>query len=198
MVKEDLKELGLEDETVNKVWEMVSKNFVTKVRFNEVNNEKNALKSTLEERDSQLEELKKSNSNSAELQAEIEKLQQENKTKQKQYEADILKIKTDTAIERILTESKAKNQKAVKALLDLENIELEKDGSVKGLDMQIKKLKESEDSAFLFDSEEEQSNNTVGFTPGEKGDTSGNMNKTIEEMSNMSYAEYKKYRQQNN
>ena len=49
----------------------------------------------------------------------------------------------------------AKNSKAVAALLDGEKIEMAEDG-VKGLDEQLKALKESD--AYLFQNDEQQTN----------------------------------------
>ena len=53
-----------------------------------------------------------------------------------------------------LTSAKAKNLKAVKALLDLENAEIQEDGTVKGLLENIETLKGAEDSKFLFETDE--------------------------------------------
>ena len=77
-------------------------------------------------------------------------------------------MKIDTAIAAALTDAKAKNVKAVKALLDLEKAELADDGTVKGLADQIKKLQGAEDSKFLFDTEKKKQN-FKGAVPGETG-----------------------------
>lgn len=74
-------------------------------------------------------------------------------------------------MELALTNAKAKNTKAVKALLDLSKIDLDGD-TVKGLDDQIKQLAEAEDSKFLFGTSE-GGNKPPGFKgikPGEKKD----------------------------
>ena len=67
------------------------------------------------------------------------------------YEKQINDIQLNHAIDTALKEATAKNAKAVRSLLDMNDIVLD-DGKVKGLDKQIKKLQEAEDSKFLFES----------------------------------------------
>lgn len=78
------------------------------------------------------------------------------KTKAETAQADAAKtvaqLKFDHALDGALTGAKAKNAKAVKALLNLENLKFnEADGSIIGLDDQIKALKTAND--FLFEGE---------------------------------------------
>ena len=65
-----------------------------------------------------------------------------------EYTAQIHKMEVDGIVERTLMTFKAKNGKAVRALLDLEDVKL-KDGTIKGLDDQLTKLKGSD--PYLFD-----------------------------------------------
>jgi hypothetical protein len=83
--------------------------------------------------------------------AEIASLKAALAGKDKTHAAEIQRMKVDAAIEKALTGSKAKNIRAVRALLDIEKAELAEDGTVKGLTEQIKKLQTAEDSKFLFD-----------------------------------------------
>lgn len=171
MKKEDLIKLGLSEEMAQKVAEASAeelKGFIPKSRFDEVNEAKKKLEQDIKTRDEQLEELKKIDA--AGLKAEIEKLQQENKATKEKYEAELRQLRINNAVERALIASKAKNIKAVKALLDLENVELDEDGNIKGLDKQIKKLQESEDSSFLFDIQSSNKQQLKGFKPGESSD----------------------------
>ena len=169
------------EEIDKKVSEEIGKNFVARSDFNTVNTEKKNLEDTVKDRDKQLEELKKSSGDNAELKEQIEVLQKENKNAEIAYEKEIKDLKIKNAVEVALSASGAKNLKAVKALLDLENAELAEDGTVKGLDDQIKKLAESKDSAFMF--EAGKNKKFKGFEPGESGDNSGNGDKKPEEMS---------------
>lgn len=171
MNKEKLIEMGLTEELATKVAKELDGNYVPKTRFNEVNTELKQAKDQVKERDSQLETLKKSLGDSEELKKQIETLQNENKTKDEAHAAEIKQIRIDAAVDKALSDAKAKNLKAVKALLDLDKAEFSDDGTVKGLDVQIKTLSEAEDSKFLFDVTNTQNNqNSKGFVPGQKKD----------------------------
>lgn len=171
MNKEKLIEMGLTEELATKVAKELDGNYVPKTRFNEVNTELKQAKDQVKERDSQLETLKKSVGDSEELKKQIETLQNENKTKDEAHAAEIKQIKIDAAVDKALSDANVKNLKAVKALLDLDKAELSDDGTVKGLDVQIKTLSEAEDSKFLFDVTNIQKNqNSKGFVPGQKKD----------------------------
>lgn len=167
MTKEQLIAMGLTEEQATKVMESLNGNFVTKKRFDEVNEANKQLEQDIKNRDKQLEELKKIDAEG--LQAEIDKLQKENKAAKEKYEADLKKIQIDNAVEKALLAAKAKNVKAVKALLDLENAEFDGE-NIKGLDEQLKKLQESEDSKFLFNIETKKQPTFKGIKPGEKSD----------------------------
>lgn len=173
MKKEDFIKLGFTEEQAEKAAEASAeelKGFIPKSRFDEVNEEKKTLDAEIKKRDGQIEALKKVDAQG--LQAEIEKLQAENKAAIEKYEADLKTMKIDGAVERALLGSKAKNIKAVKALLNLDGAEIDGD-SIKGLEDQIKKLQEAEDSKFLFDiaSKDNQSKpNVYGAKPAERSD----------------------------
>ena len=57
MNKEDLIAMGLTEEQAKKVMDSLDGNFVTKTRFNEVNEENKTLKKSVSDRDKQLEDL---------------------------------------------------------------------------------------------------------------------------------------------
>ena len=153
MTKEKLMEWGLTEEQANKVMEGLNGSFVTKARFNEINTELSAAKKTIGERDAQLEALKKASGDTKALQDQITQLQADNKKKDDDHAAELKNLKISNAVELALTGAKAKNNTAVKALLVdfIGKAELAEDGTVKGLDDEIKKLVEGKDTAFLFD-----------------------------------------------
>jgi uncharacterized protein YPO0396 len=186
MTKKELIELGLSEEDAKKVEEASTnelKSFIPKNRFDEVNASKKQLETDIAERDKQLETLKNSNEDSETLKTQIAQLQDENKVSKEKYDADIKNIKIANALEKALTGAKAKNIKVVKPLLDLENVELLEDGSIKDLDKQIQTLKESEESSFLFNTEDSIPS-LRGVKPSE-----GNPNPTPKDPSQMNYAE---------
>lgn len=171
MKKEDFLKLGLTEEQAEKAATASAeelKGFIPKTRFDEVNDAKKQLETDIKTRDEQLEALKKVDA--AGLQAEIDRLQGENKVAKEKFEADLKQLKIDNAVEKALTDAKAKNIKAVKALLDLQNAELDGE-NIKDLEDQLKKLQETEDTKFLFDAQSEKKDAKFkGFTPGEKKD----------------------------
>ncbi len=169
------------EEIDKKVSEEIGKNFVARADFNTLNAEKKTLTETVAERDKQLQTLKDSVGDAEELKTQINNLQTENANAAKNYKAEIERIKIDAAVDLALSAAKAKNVKAVKALLDLDKAELDADGSVKGLTDQIKKLTEASDSGFMFDTTK-QKNDFEGFKPGESGDPAASGNKKPETM----------------
>ena len=194
MTKEKLMEWGLTEEQANKVMEGLNGSFVTKARFNEVNTELTAAKNTIKERDTQLETLKKASGDTKALQDQITQLQADNKQKDADYAAQLKALKISNAVELALTGAKAKNNTAAKALLAdfLSTAELDDDGTVKGLADAVKKLAESEETAFLF----EKAGSAGGFKgakAAEKGDPPGVNGMTLERLKGMDPIERHNY-----
>jgi TolA-binding protein len=186
MTKEQLTAMGLTEEQATKVLEGLKThldgNYVTKTRFNEVNTELKQAKDSLTERDGQLETLKKSTGDIEAMKKQIVELQADNKTKDETHQAQIKQLKFDAALNSALVVSKAKNPETVKPLLKafLEKAELDGE-AIKGLDGELKKLVEGEDTKFLFNVA--QSSNTGvthrGMSPGQSNDGGGNTNTTM-------------------
>lgn len=170
------------EEIEKKVSEEIGKNFVSRADFNTQSAEKKALAETVKDRDRQLEELKASTGDIGTLKEQIAALQKENADAAKAHDAEIKRLRIDTAVDLALSAARAKNVKAVKALLDLEKAELAEDGTVKGLSEQLKKLTEAPDSGFLFEAAE-SAKPLQGFKPGEKSDIAPHGGKAPSEMS---------------
>lgn len=151
MTLEELIELGLEDELAEKVMdvhkETLKDDYIPMSRFNEVNEEKKDLKEQLSDRDTQLSELKTKATGNEELTSKIAELESLNNETKKDYEDRIKNLRKETSIELALKDNSAKNIKAVKALLDLDEVKLDGD-KVIGLDSQLEQLKESD--SYLF------------------------------------------------
>jgi len=169
MTKEQLMAMGLTEEQATKVMESLNGNFVTKARFDEVNTAKKQLETDVKTRDTQLEELKKSTGDAEALKKTITDLQTQNTTEKANYDAQVKKMQIDNAVEKSLIASKAKNTVAVKALLAgfLEKAELDGE-NIKGLDDEVKKLVEAEETKFLFNVETKPG--FKGIKPGERKD----------------------------
>lgn len=170
MKKEEFVKLGIDEETAKKC-EIASqeelKGYIPKTRFDEVNNEKKTLETTLAERNSQFETLKNSTGDVESLKQQIATLQADNQKKDEAHAAEIKKLKVDSAVDNAITSAKGKNAKAIKALLNLENAELADDGTIKGLAEQIEALQKSDE--YLFEAKEAKKANVKGAKPGEAG-----------------------------
>ena len=195
MKKEELVKLGLTEEDAEKVAkasEEELKGFVPKARFDEVNEAKKHAEESVKERDKQIEGLKTSAGDAEKLKEQIEQLQQDNKAKDSLHASEIKKLKIDNAVDSALMTAKAKNLKAVRALLDLDKAELSEDGTVKGLAEQIEALSKADDSKFLFESSGKP--NIKGAKTGEDG-SDGNSGKP--DLSKMNYDEICQYLAEN-
>ena len=174
MKKEDFVKLGVDEETAKKLEDASQeelKGFIPKSRFDEVNEAKKKLDEDIKARDKQLEELKKSSGDSEALKKQIEELQQQNKTASDEYKATINQMKLDNAVNSALTSAKAKNTKAVRPFLNLDKATVGEDGTVAGLEDQIKALKKADDTKFLFEEEASEITKLTGMKPGESGTT---------------------------
>lgn len=187
MKKEDLIAMGLTEEQAKKVLESLDGNFVTKTRFNEINEENKTLKQSVADRDKQLEDLKKSGGDNAELKKQIEALQQQNSEQKKAHEAELSRLKLDNAIDSALAAAGAKNAKAVKALLDVSKVKLGDDGKLTGWEEQLAAVRKSD--SYLF---AEQTKQPVfkSFQPGAAGDIKP---RTEVDTSKMTYSELAAY-----
>lgn len=173
MNKEELLALGLTEEQAEKVLA-----------------ETERLQKTLKERDKQLEGLKKASGDNAELQSQITALQQQNAEQQKAHKAELAQLKLDNAIDNALTAAGAKNLKAVRALLDMEKLQLGDDGKLTGWPEQLEALQKSD--GYLFAAQQPPA--FRGFQPaaGSDGVPAGQV-----DTGKMSYDELCAYMQQN-
>ena len=169
MTKEQLIALGAPDELAAKIaGESVKEleGYIEKSKYSEIETAKKQLEEGNKTLTKQLEEIKKSAGDNAELKKQIEDMQSANKVKEKEYADSIAKLKLDNAVDLALLGAGAKNNKAVKALLNLEKAVIGADGKVAGLDEQLTALKKAEDSSFLF----ETTGKFKGVNPGGKKD----------------------------
>ena len=197
MTRKFLENMGLSKEQADSVLDENSRDIgkakgdfdKLKSELDTANSEIESLKTTLTERDDQLETLKNSKDDIEGLKNQISTLQTENKTKDEAHAAEIKQLKVDAAVTTALTAAKAKNIVAVKALLkDLDKAELMDDGSIKGLSEQIDALSKAKDSEFLFDTST-QKPTFRGAAPGQSGDDEGGK----ADFSKMTYSEMAAY-----
>ena len=153
MKREFLKDLGLSDDQINSIMSAHGKDVNgLNEQINSLTAEKNGLQSQLNDRDEQLKGLKSQVKDSDELTAKINELEKANKTAKEKYAADLLAQQKSFLVDKALTSAGAHNNKAVSALLNLDDVTV-KDGALDGLDKQLEALKESD--GYLFKQSEE-------------------------------------------
>ena len=123
---------------------------VPKRRLDEVIAERNRYKEMVEERDSQLADLKTWAKDNEVLKAQIAELQAKNKQVTEDYEKQLKEQRFAFAIERAVAKADARNVKAVVALLDTSKISLDGENLL-GFDEQIAALKKSDPYLFGVD-----------------------------------------------
>lgn len=149
MKREDLKKLGLEDEAIESVMKLHGQTVnglqeqVTALQASEAN-----LKSQNEKHEKDLKTLQKDNGDNETLKQTIKDLQKQNADAKAGFEKQLVGMQRDSAIEKALATSGAKNTKAVKALLDADKIVF-KDGELSGLSEQLEAYKQSD--PYMFD-----------------------------------------------
>lgn len=187
MTREFLVKLNVEEAAIDKIMAEHGKSIQ---RYKEAETELETkkqevkdLENQLRERDKQLELLKSIDAQG--LEEKIKELQTENEASKKAYEKRIKEIMFDHALDEELAKAKAKNLKAVKALIELESIEF-KDGVLKGAEEQIKTIKKEND--YLFEKEEKHKTHIDGAKPAEGISHPGN-GVTNEQFASMTYSE---------
>lgn len=107
---------------------------------------------------------------------DVQKLKDDLMTAESKYNTDINKIKLENALDMALISGKAKNAKAVKALLNLDDIKLDGD-KLLGLDTQLEKIKTDND--YLFGEAQQQKDDTTLVKSGleHKGALDGDIDK---------------------
>lgn len=178
MNKDQLVALGLTEEQADKVVEGFG-SMVPRTRLNDKIEELKDLQAQLKQRDEQLTELQTKAQGNEELQKQIEALQQQNEQAQTEYQQQLQQKEFDFALTEALRDAKAKNPKAVKALLDTSTVKFV-DGKLIGLDEQLTALKTSDDYLFASDK-------LKGGTPPQGGTPPTTITK--EQFDSMSYME---------
>lgn len=159
--KDYLVECGVSEDVASKIVEgMPTKNYhlvseeKLEERYSKLKDKKEQLDSDLAAANKLIDDFKAKATTSEEMTKQID-----------EYKAQIQELESQRAIDRrdnfvklSVTKAKAKNEKAVMALLDLDKV-TEKDGEFTGLEEQLKALQESD--AYLFDTGEQPSSQSV-------------------------------------
>lgn len=157
MTKQELIDLGLSEENADKIL----KEHVPYDRFKQVNDDKKALETQLNERTQAIDELNKK------LKAgeDTEKAIAELKEQITQKDAAIQATRKEAAINLALTKARARNAKAAIALLDTDKLELQEDGTLKGLTEALEGLQKTDAYLFETDDDTPAAGDSGGFNP---------------------------------
>lgn len=152
MNTEELQKLGLTDEQIKGV--MAAHDQVVnplKEQVTTLQSERDGLQSQFDTVNGQLDTIKKDHKGDDDLKDQIEQLQTENKNAAAKYQEDLAKTKIGYQTDLAITQSGARNVKAVKALLDGDKITLDEKGQLTGLNEQLEAVKKDNDYLFQAD-----------------------------------------------
>lgn len=151
MKRSFLQSLGIEDkEIIDKIMDENSSDIgKAKGELETYKNKVTELEGKITTKDNELETLKKSVGDTTALSDQIEQLKKDNQDLTDQLNNKVIQLQKAHAIENGVRDAKAKNVKAVMALLDTDKITFN-EGKIEGLSEQIEKLTTGEDTAFLF------------------------------------------------
>lgn len=160
-----LKELGLTQEQIDKIMAENGKD-VNKAKGDTeaLNTKITDLESQLTDRDNQLKGLKSQVKDNDALTAKITELEEANKNAATEHQNKMNAIQKVHAVENGIRDAKAKNVKAVMALLDMEKISYA-DNKLTGFNEQIDALQKAEDTNFLFVTEQQNPPTPSGTKP---------------------------------
>ena len=111
--------------------------------------ENKSLKDQIAGRDKDLKKLKGQVKDNEDLTKQVKDLQDKYNTDTKDLNAKLAQTKLNGAINQALNADKVRNSKALKGLLNMDNIKLDEEGKLVGLDEQVKEIKKSD--SYLFD-----------------------------------------------
>ena len=181
----------------------IGKGFVARADFNakaakvtELETEATQLRADVKTRDTQLEELKKSAGDNADLKKQIEDLTAQNKADKAAHDKELATVKLMAAVDAELTAAGSKNNTAVKAVLadflkDASILDGKVTSKVNGesvtLAARVEAMKKDAATDFLFGAAAKYE----GWKPGDSGD--GKKPGEGKKPSEMSYAELAEY-----
>lgn len=152
MNTEELKNLGLTDEQAKAVFALHGKDIKAEQDKSkaEFDTQLKDLNTQIQSRDKDIKALKATADE--ETQAKIAEMQEKHKAELKTANDNLAKVKLDSKISEVLGQSKARNVELLRKTLNVDEISLNSDGELIGLNEQLSKLQETD--AYLFQSAE--------------------------------------------
>ncbi|MGG7160233.1 phage scaffolding protein [Clostridium baratii] len=154
-LEELLKAQGLDDDQVKSILGAMKKEkiYTTNLenieeRYNKLKGQKEDLEGQLNTANSTIKDLKKNNVDNEELQKTIKQHEDTIKTQKAEYESKVRNLTLDSAINSALTKAKAKHSDLLASKIDRDKLVINEDGTVTGLDEQLKGFKETYKDMF--------------------------------------------------
>ena len=163
-IKKKLLELNVEQTEIDELVKEALTGYIAKEEYDILQGQVKVHEDKAKELSKTVKELQKDVDASEALKLKLDDLEGKLGAKDKEIE----KVKFDFKLEAKMKEVGAKNIKAIKALIDMEQVKLE-DGELVGFDTQIEALKESD--SYLF---EEVGKGTLGSAGNHKRDNGAN------------------------
>ena len=182
MNTETLQGIGLNDEQIRSVMAEYGKEInPLKQAQASAEQERDSLKAQLEDVNGQLSEAQKNSKKGSELQGQLKDLQKQFNDSKAKAEEQLQATKKDYEIAAALSKAGAKNDKAVKALLDTEKVNFDDNGKLIGLSEQLEAVKKDND--FLFADANESNPKPTITSKGNPNPDGGNGTKALADYS---------------
>jgi chromosome segregation ATPase len=155
MKKEELIKLGLTEEQADAALIIHGKDIEThKTKIETLSTENETLQGQVQEATTTIEGFKKLDvdgikAKADEWQAKAQQTEEELQQTREQMEDSIAEMEFNQTLRDALVEANAKNPVAVSALLDFEKLGVAEDGTITGLEDQLKVIKEENDYLFI-------------------------------------------------
>lgn len=138
-----------DDQFEDELNKLLPDTWMPKQVYNELNDKYKLMETQKADTEKLLKEAKEAEGASKELKAKYDELVATQKADKEKYEADLIANRKAYAIDLALTKAGAKNNKAVKALLDDTKITVDEKGEVVGLTEQLDVVRK--DADYLFE-----------------------------------------------
>ncbi|MBY0755029.1 phage scaffolding protein [Clostridium sardiniense] len=153
--EELLKAQGLSDEQIKSITKAMSKEKIYTTteekaddRIGKLKSQKEDLEEQLNTANTTIKDLKKNNADNEELQKTIKQHEDTIKTLKTDSDTKIRNLTLDSAISNALTKAKAKHSDLLSSKFDRDKLVINEDGTVTGLDEQLKGFKETYKDMF--------------------------------------------------
>ena len=182
MERKFLKELGLDDEQIDKIMAENGKDIQTEqAKATAATTSVEDLKKQIAERDADLKQLRESAGSNDELKSKYDELQAKYEADTNSLTEKMAALQRDTALDKAIAAAKGRNPKAIKALLDREGLKLKDDGTLEGLD--LTGIQTSDPYLFESISKKDEGNTPPAGNPPASGVNQASFNANINNVS---------------